>query len=188
MIATSDFKRGSTKILWNDEPWLVVEFQHVKPGKGGAFVRTKMRNLITQRILDETFRSGEKFPSPELKRNDVQYLYSDELYHFLDQESYEQVSFTAAQVACVKNYLKEETIYSVLRFRGEPIAVEPPMFMELRIVDTVPGVKGNTAQGGGNKPATLETGLTVQVPLYLSEGEVLKIDTRDGSYIERVNN
>jgi elongation factor P len=136
-------------------------------------------------MLEETFRSGEKFPSPGLERNEVQYLYSDDLYHFLDQESYEQVSFTGDQVATVKNYLKEDTIYSILKFRGEPIAVEPPMFMELRVTDTVPGVKGNTAQGG-SKPATLETGLVVQVPLFMNEDDVVKVDTRDGSYIERV--
>jgi len=185
MIATSNFKRGSTKILWNDEPWLVLEFQHVKPGKGGAFVRTKLKNLITQRILDETFRSGEKFPSPELERSEVQYLYSDDMYHFLDQDSYEQVSFTSKQIASVKNFLKQDTIYAVLRFRGEPILVEPPMFMALMVKETVPGVKGNTAQGG-SKPATLETGLVVQVPLFVNEGDSIKIDTRGGSYIERV--
>lgn len=185
MIATSDFRRGSTKILWREEPWLVVEFQHVKPGKGGAFVRTKLRNLISQRVLDETFRSGEKFPDPGLERLEVQYLYSDDMYHFLDQESYEQISFNKSQVANVKDYLKEDTIYVLRRFRGEPIMIEPPLFMELEVSETVPGVKGNTAQGG-SKPATLETGLVVQVPLFICEGEHVKVDTRDGSYIERV--
>lgn len=185
MITTSDFRRGSTKILWRDEPWVVLEFQHVKPGKGGAFVRTKMRNLISQRVLDETFRSGEKFPSPELERLDVQYLYSDDLFHFLDQESYEQISLNKNQVEDVKNYLKEDTIYTMRRFRGEPIVIEPPLFMELAVCQTVPGVKGNTAQGG-SKPATLETGLVVQVPLFVNEEDRVKVDTRDGSYIERV--
>lgn len=185
MIATSDFKRGSTKILWNDEPWVVMEFQHVKPGKGGAFVRTKMKNMITQRILEETFRSGEKFPSPDLERSAVQYLYSDDMYHFLDQDSFEQVAFTEEQIATVKDFLKADTVYSVLRFQGQPIAVEAPLFMNLAVTETVPGVKGNTAQGG-SKAATLETGLVVQVPLFVNEGDVLKVDTRDGSYIERV--
>lgn len=185
MIATSDFKRGSTKILWNDEPWVVVEFQHVKPGKGGAFVRTKLRNMITQRILEETFRSGEKFPSPEVERCEVQYLYSDGEYHFLDQSSYEQISFSEDQVGGVKNYLKEDIMYMMSRFRGEPIAIDPPLKMELAIKETVPGVKGNTAQGG-SKPATLETGLVVQVPLFVNEGDIVRIDTRDGSYIERI--
>lgn len=185
MIATSDFKRGSTKILWNDEPWVVVEFQHVKPGKGGAFVRTKLRNMITQRILEETFRSGEKFPSPEVERCEVQYLYSDGEYHFLDQSSYEQISFSEDQVGGVKSYLKEDIMYMMSRFRGEPIAIDPPLKMQLAIKETVPGVKGNTAQGG-SKPATLETGLVVQVPLFVNEGDVVRIDTRDGSYIERI--
>jgi elongation factor P len=186
VIATSDFKRGSTKILWNNEPWIVVSFQHVKPGKGGAFVRTKLKNLITGRILDETFRSGEKFPEPDLEHKKMQYLYADDMYHFMDQESYEQVSFNEPQVADVKKYLKEEIIYNVVNFQGRPIAVEPPMFMILKVVETIPGVKGNTAQGG-SKPATLETGLTIQVPLFISEGESVKVDTRDDKYIERVD-
>ena len=186
MISTSDFRRGSTKILWNKEPWLIVSFQHVKPGKGGAFVRTKLKNLITGRVLDETFRSGEKFPEPDLEYKKMQYLYADDMFHFMDQETYEQVSFNEEQVESVKKYLKEEIIYNVVNFQGRPIMVEPPMFMNLKIVDTVPGVKGNTAQGG-SKPATLETGLVVQVPLFISEGEVVKVDTRDDKYIERVD-
>ena len=186
MIATSDFKRGSTKILWNNEPWQVVEFQHVKPGKGGAFVRTKLKNLITQRILEETFRSGEKFPAPDLDKSQVQYLYADDQFHFLDQDSYEQISLEPDQVASVKKYLKEDTVYTLLRFSGDPISIEPPLFMELAVKETVPGVKGNTAQGG-SKPATLESGLVVQVPLFVNEEDIVKIDTRDGSYIERLS-
>ena len=186
MIATSDFKKGSTKLLWNDEPWLVVEFQHVKPGKGGAFVRTKLKNLITGRILDETFRSGEKFPDPDLEYKQMQYLYADDMYHFMDQNTYDQVAFGKKQIESVKNYLKEEIIYNIINFKGEPISVEPPMFMILEITETIPGVKGNTAQGG-SKPATLETGLVVQVPLFLREGERIKIDTRENKYIERAD-
>jgi len=186
VIATSDFRRGSTKVLWNNEPWLIVEFQHVKPGKGGAFVRTKLRNLVTGRILDETFRSGEKFDEPNLERKKMQYLYADDLYHFMDQESYEQVDLSADQVAVVKDYLKDEEIYSMLYFNGKPIAVEPPTFMILKVASTVPGVKGDTAQGG-NKPATLETGVTVQVPLFVNEGDRIKVDTRDDKYIERAD-
>lgn len=185
MIATSDFKRGSTKILWNDEPWLILEFQHVKPGKGGAFVRTKMRNLITQRVQEETFRSGEKFPSPGLEKSAVQYLYTDGDFHFLDQTSYEQISFSEKQIESVKNYLKEDTEYTLVKFQGEPISIDPPLFMNFVVKETVPGVKGNTAQGG-SKPATMESGLVVQVPLFVNEGDAVKIDTRDGSYIERV--
>ena len=184
MIATSDFRRGSTKILWNDEPWLVVEFQHVKPGKGGAFVRTKMKNLITQRLQEETFRSGEKFPSPDLELVQVQYLYADDNYNFLDQSSYEQLAFTEEQVAQVKDYLKQDTSYTMLKFRGEPISIEAPNFMVLAVASTVPGVKGNTAQGG-SKPATLETGVVVNVPLFVNEGDLIKVDTREGIYVER---
>ncbi len=184
MIATSDFRRGSTKILWNDEPWLVVEFQHVKPGKGGAFVRTKMKNLITQRLQEETFRSGEKFPHPELEMMQVQYLYADDAYNFLDQNSYEQVAFTAEQIASVVDYLKTDALYTLLKFRGEPISIEAPNFMNLMVKSTVPGVKGNTAQGG-SKPATLETGVVINVPLFINEGDVIKVDTRDNSYVER---
>jgi len=185
MIATSDFRRGFTKILWNDEPWVVMEFQHVKPGKGGAFVRTKMKNLITNRMQEETFRSGEKFSDPGLERIQVQYLYADDMYQFLDQSSYEQLGFSEAQVEQVKNYLKQDVVYSMLKFRGEPISIEAPNFMELAVVSTVPGVKGNTAQGG-SKPATLETGVVVDVPLFVNEGDIIKVDTRDSSYVERV--
>ncbi len=186
MISTSDFKKGSTKILWNNEPWIVIDFQHVKPGKGGAFVRTKMRNMITGRILDETFRSAERFPDPDLSNRSMQFLYADDLYHFLDQESYEQSDFTADQVAGVKDYLKDQEVYRVVFFKGKPITVEAPTFMNLVVKETVPGVKGNTAQGG-SKPATLETGITIQVPLFIKEGESIKVDTRSSIYIERVD-
>ena len=186
MIATSDFKRGTTKLLWNKEPWLVVEFQHVKPGKGGAFVRTKMKNLITGRLLEETFRSGEKFEDPDLETKSMQYLYADDLYHFMDQENFEQFDFNKDQIKSVKKYLKEGELYSVLFFKGSPISVEPPMFMVLEVKETIPGVKGDTAQGG-NKPATLETGIVVAVPLFINEGDRLKIDTRQNKYIERAD-
>jgi len=185
VISTSDFKRGATKILWNDEPWLIVEFQHVKPGKGGAFVRTKLKNLITGRMLEETFRSGEKFPEPDLESKQMQYLYSDEHYHFMDQEDFEQVSFDEQYVESVKKYLKESETYNVLIFKNKPIMIDPPLFLELEVKQTIPGIKGDTAQGG-SKPATLETGLVVQVPLFINEGDKVKIDTRDDKYIERV--
>jgi len=185
VISTSDFKKGSTKILWNDQPWVVLDYVMVKPGKGGAFARTKMRNMITGRILEETFRSGEKFPEPDLEYAQMQFLYADDMYHFMDQDSFEQVDFNRDQVAQVKKYLKDGIVYTVLSFEGSPISVQPPMFMELKVAETIPGVKGDTAQGG-NKPATLETGLVVQVPLFITEGDVLKVDTRDDKYIERV--
>ncbi len=166
---------------------MVIEFHHVKPGKGGAFVRTKMRNLVTGRTLEETFRSGEKFPEPDLEYKKMQYLYSDDLYHFMDQEDFEQIDFTTEQVATVINYLKEQEIYKVILFKGKPISVEPPTFMVLKIVDSPPGVRGDTAQGGATKQATLETGVVVQVPLFVNEGEHIKVDTRENKYIERVS-
>jgi elongation factor P len=186
VIATSDFKRGS-KILFRDEPYQVVDFQHVKPGKGGAFVRTKMKNLITGLIREETFRSGEKFPKPDLVYRDTQYLYADgDEYNFMDQENFDQMIFDKKQVADVRDYLKEQVIYTVLYFQGQPISINPPLFMELEIKETTPGVRGDTAQGGATKPATLETGLVVQVPLFVNEGDRIKVDTRDGVYVERV--
>lgn len=186
MISTSDFKRGQTKILWNNHPWIVVEFHHVKPGKGGAFVRTKMKNLKTGSLVEETFRSGEKFPQPDLEYKNIQFLYSDDLFHFMDQDSYEQIDFSATQIEEVKNYLKEGEQYRLVTFEGMPLSVEAPNFMTLKVESTVPGVKGNTAQGG-SKPATLETGVVVQVPLFVNEGEKIKVDTREDKYIERVD-
>jgi elongation factor P len=186
MIATSDFKKG-IKILFRDEPYSVLDYHHVKPGKGGAFVRTKMKNLITGLVREETFRSGEKFPSPDLAYKDMQYLYEDAgLYNFMDQDTYEQVALNKSQIEDVLDYLQEQTAYSILYFMDKPIAVNPPMFMELKIVETQPGVRGDTAQGGATKPATLETGLVVQVPLFVNEGEVIKVDTRNNEYIERI--
>lgn len=187
MITTSDFRKGSTKILFRDEPFLVVDFQHVKPGKGGAFVRTKMKNMITGLLLEETFRSGEKFPAPDLEYHQMQYLYPEgNDYHFLDQENYEQVSLSKKQIEDILPFLQEQIVYTVLYFTGRPIAVTPPMFLEIPVKETMPGVRGDTAQGGASKPATLETGLVVQVPLFVQEGDILKIDTRDASYIERI--
>jgi len=186
VIFPTDFKRGSTKILWKGEPWLVIEAQHVKPGKGGAFVRTKLKNLKTGRIFEETFRSGEKLPQPDLENKDMQYLYrEDSLYNFMDQEEYEQFEFNEDQIESVKKYLKEEEIYKIVFFEGKPILVEPPTFMTLEVTETVPGVRGNTAQGAATKPATVETGFSLQVPLFINEGDKIKIDTRDDKYIER---
>lgn len=186
MISTSDFRRGS-KILFRNEPYMVVDFQHVKPGKGGAFVRTKMKNMMTGLMHEETFRSGEKFSPPDLEYKKMQYLYEDTgLYNFMDQENYEQVALNKDQIEEVIPYLKEQEIYTILYFNDKPIGVTPPMFMELEVKDTPPGVRGDTAQGGATKPATLETGVVIQVPLFINEGEIIKIDTRDGIYIERV--
>lgn len=167
---------------------MVMDYHHVKPGKGGAFVRTKMKNMITGLMREELFRSGEKFSDPELAYKEMTYLYKDgDVYSFMDQESFDQVTLTAKQLDEVINYLKEQIIYTVLYFGDRPIGVTPPLFMELEVTETVPGVKGDTAQGGGSKPATLESGLVLQVPLFVNEGDILRIDTRDGKYIERMN-
>jgi elongation factor P len=186
VIATSDFKKGC-KILFRDEPYMVLDYHHVKPGKGGAFVRTKMRNMITGLIREETFRSGEKFDNPGLAYKNMQYLYEENgLYNFMDQSDYEQIELSKDQIEEVLDYLQEQSIYTVLYFKEKPIGVTPPMFMELMVKDTPPGVRGDTAQGAATKPATLETGLVVQVPLFVNEGDLVKIDTREGIYIERV--
>ncbi len=186
MISAGDFRKG-TKFVYNGEPHVVVSFQHVKPGKGGAFMRTKMRNMVTGSTYEETFRTEEKFKVPDLKYRPMQYLYSDvEGYHFMDQENYDQVALNKKQLEDVYDLLKEETIYTILYFQDNPIDVTPPIFMELKVVDSPPGVRGDTAQGSANKPAILETGLRVAVPLFVEEGEYVKVDTRDKSYIERV--
>ncbi len=186
MISASDFRKG-TKFLYRDEPHMVVGYQHVKPGKGGAFVRTKMKNLISGSTYEETFRSQDKFPDAGLERKQMQYLYEDDgFYNFMDQESYDQVSLNKNQIESILDFLKEQTIYDVLYFSEKPIAVTPPIFMELEVTETQPGVRGDTAKGGATKPATLETGFVVNVPLFVNEGDQVKIDTRDGKYIERV--
>jgi len=186
VILASDLRKG-TKFLYKGEPHIVIDFQHVKPGKGGAFMKTKMKNLISGSTYEETFRSEEKFQIPDLQYRQMQFLYTDgEDYNFMDQDSYDQLVFTKDQVETVVDYLKEQEVYDVLYFQEKPIAVNPPMFMNLKVVETVPGVKGNTAQGGATKPATMETGLVLQVPLFVNEGEVLKVDTRDGVYVERI--
>jgi len=185
VISTADFRNGA-KIELDGEPFIIIEFQHVKPGKGAAFVRTKIKSLTTGRVIDKTFRSGEKVETPNLEEKKMQYLYSDgDDYHFMDTESYEQTSLSTDQLGAGKDWLKENMEIEVLYHNGMPIGVEVPMFVELQIVQTDPGIKGDTASGG-SKPATLETGAVVKVPLYMEEGEVIKIDTRTGEYIERV--
>ncbi|MBI2775512.1 elongation factor P [Candidatus Dependentiae bacterium] len=186
MISAGDFRKG-TKILYKGEPYMVVDFQWTKPGKGGAYVKARMKNMISGLIHEDTFRSGEKLPQPDLEYRQMQFLYREgDIYHFLDQESYEQFSFNKDQVDEALPYMKEEIIYTILFFSERPIAVTPPLFVQLKVKETPPGVRGDTAQGGATKPATMETGLVLQVPLFVNEGETLKVDTRDGSYIERV--
>jgi len=186
VIATSDFKKG-VKILFRGEPYIVLDYAHVKPGKGGAFVRTKMKHLLTGLTHEETFRSGEKFERPDLEYRDMQYLYNDsELYYFMDQKTFEQHAFSFAQLSGISDYLKEQEVYTLLYFNGKAVAAMPPMFMELTITEAQPGVRGDTAQGGATKQAKLETGLVIQVPLFVNERDIIKIDTRSNEYIERV--
>lgn len=183
--STAQFRKG-LKIEMEGEPLVIVDFQHVKPGKGGAFVRTKMKSLISGNVLEKTFRSGEKVDVPDLEEKKMSFLYRDEDgYCFMDSQTYEQMTLTKDQIGDALGYIKENVEVEVLLHNGTPIGVELPMFLNLQIVETDPGVKGNTVSGG-SKPAKLETGLTIQVPLFVNEGEVVKVDTRTAQYIERV--
>jgi len=174
------------KIEIDGDPYIIVEFQHVKPGKGGAFVRTKMKSLKNGNVIDRTFRSGEKVDVPELEEKTMQYLYAaDKDRAFMDTSSYEQLTMSEKQLGDSINYLKENMEIKVLYFKGQPINIDIPMFVELKIARTDPGVRGDTASGG-SKPATLETGAVVKVPFYLNEGDIIKVDTRTGTFIERV--
>ena len=184
-VSTTEFRNG-LKIEIDGEPYVIVEFQHVKPGKGGAFVRTKFKSLKTGNVTDKTFRAGEKVDVPDLEEKTMQYLYAaDKDRAFMDTSTYEQVSMNEKQLGDSVSYLKENMEIKVLYHKGMPINIEVPMFVELAIARTDPGVRGDTASGG-SKPATLETGAVVKVPLYMNEGDVLKIDTRTGTFVERV--
>lgn len=185
MIATSDF-RGGLKIEMEGDPYSIVDYQHVKPGKGGAFVRTKLKNLKTGNLLEKTFRSGEKFNEPDMQEREMQFLYvQGEEFHFMDADSYEQLFVTATQLGSSKDFLKENMIVHILFYQGKPLTVELPVFVELKIVETAPGHRGDTATGG-TKLAKLESGAMVKVPLYIEEGTIVKVDTRTGAYVERV--
>jgi elongation factor P len=183
-VSTTEFKKG-LRIVHDGNPYQIVDFQHVKPGKGGAFVRTKIKHMRTGRVIDNTFRAGEKVELVEFEDKHMQFLYRDERYNFMDTETYEQLSLSADEVGEARLYLKENTEVDVLYIDGAPVTVEVPNFVELTITTTDPGVRGDTAQGG-SKPATLETGAVVQVPLFLNEGDVVKVDTRSGDYLGRV--
>lgn len=186
MISTADFRNGLVVQLDGDL-WEIVEFQHVKPGKGGAFVRTRFKNVLTGRILEKTFRSGEKMEEARLEERSWQYLYNDgDLFHFMDPESYEQIEVGSAVVGEASDWMRENQEISLLFHGSQVIKVNVPVAVVLRITKCDPGVQGDRASGG-TKPATLETGVTVQVPLFVSEGDRIKVDTRSGEYIERVN-
>jgi elongation factor P len=185
MYNTAEFKKG-LKIELDGSPFTIVDFQHVKPGKGGAFVRTKLKNLLNGRVLDQTFRSGERVKKPDLVEKEMQYLYKDgDSYCLMDNETYEQIMLTAEQVGDAVLFLTENMNLKVLIFNQQPVAVDLPNFVELTVAQAEPGVRGDTASGG-TKPATLESGAVIQVPLFINEGDRVKVDTRTASYIERL--
>lgn len=185
MIATSDFRKGA-KIEYKGEPCEIVDFQHVKMGRGGAVVRTKLKSLRTGNVLEDTFRSGEKFGTPALEEKEMQYLYvQDGMHYFMDMETYEQIPLTDAQLGEVKKFIKENMTVKILYYKGAPMTVEAPMFVELKVVDTEPAFRGDTASGS-SKPAKLESGAVVKVPFHIEVGDTLRIDTRTSEYIEKV--
>jgi len=184
MYSTPDFRKG-LRIELGNEPYVIVDFQHVKPGKGGAFVRTKLKNLLNGRVVDKTFRSGEKVGKPDMEEKEMQFLYKDDEYHFMDNSSYEQIALSGEVIGDSRNFLQENTNVTILFYQNRPINLELPIFVELEVVEAEPGVKGDTASGA-SKPVTVETGAKIQVPLFIEEGDRLKIDTRTGEYIERV--
>ena len=185
MISAGEFRNGVT-IELDGGIFTITDFQHVKPGKGAAFVRSTLRNLETGSIVEKTFRPSEKMPRAHIERRDLQYLYNDgQLYYFMDTESFEQIEINASEVAENMVYVKENEMVKILEHNGRIFGIEPPMFVELAITETEPGFKGDTAQGA-TKPATVETGATIKVPLFISIGEVVKIDTRTGEYLGRV--
>ncbi len=185
MISAGDFRNGVT-IEYEGNVYQIIEFQHVKPGKGAAFVRTKLKNIISGGVVEKTFRPTEKCPTARIDRKDMQYLYSDgDLYYFMDTENFEQLAINKDNVGDALKFVKENDMCKVCSYNGNVFSVEPPMFVELVVTDTEPGFKGDTATGA-TKPATVETGATVAVPLFVNEGDVIKIDTRTGEYLSRV--
>lgn len=184
-ITTSDFKNGLT-IQHEGEIYVIVEFQHIKPGKGQAFVRTKLRNIKTGAVIQKNFRIGEEFEPAYLERREMEYLYNDgENYYFMDTRDFEQYAVPLKLIEEVVDWLTPNMICEVFLFEGKPVVVNPPDFVELEVIETDPGVKGDT-QSGGSKPAKLETGKVIQVPLFIKVGDKVKVDTRNGTYVTRV--
>ena len=185
MISAGDFKNGIT-LEMEGNVYQVIEFQHVKPGKGAAFVRTKLKNIISGGVIERSFRPTEKFPTARIDRVDMQYLYSDgDLYYFMNVETYDQIALAADVIGDSLKFVKENEMVKVCSFNGKVYSVEPPLFVELEVTETEPGLKGDTATGA-TKPATVETGAVVMVPLFVEIGDKLKIDTRTGEYLSRV--
>ncbi|MBM6829495.1 elongation factor P [Anaerotignum lactatifermentans] len=187
MISAGDLRNGVT-MEYEGEVYSVLEFQHVKPGKGAAFVRTRLKNIKTGAVVEKTFRPTEKMSKAHIDRQDMQYLYTDgELYHFMNNETFDQIALNASDVGDALKFVKENETVKILSHDGNVFGIEPPLFVELEITETEPGFAGNTAQGA-TKPAIVETGASVQVPLFINQGEIIKIDTRTGEYLSRVNN
>ncbi len=185
MISAGDFRNGIT-IELEGNVFQIIEFQHVKPGKGAAFVRTKLKNIKSGGVVEKTFRPTEKCPQARIDRREMQYLYADgDLYNFMDTENYEQMAMSVADIKDSMKFVKENEMVKMLSHNGSVFAVEPPLFVELEITETEPGFKGDTATGA-TKPAVVETGATVYVPLFVNQGDVIKIDTRTGEYLSRV--
>ena len=185
MISAGDFKNGVTVEI-DGNIYQILEFQHVKPGKGAAFVRTKLKNIISGGVVEKTFRPTEKFPKAHIDRKDMQYLYRDgDLFNFMDVETYDQIALNEDVVGDSLKFVKENEVVKICSHNGNVFSVEPPLFVELAITETEPGFKGDTAQGA-TKPATVEAGAIVMVPLFVEQGDVLKIDTRSGEYLSRV--
>jgi len=185
MVSAGEFRNGIT-IEMDNSIYQIIEFQHVKPGKGAAFVRTKLRNIVNGGVTEKTFRPTEKYPLAHIDRSDMQYLYSDgDLYHFMNVENFEQIAMTKEATLDALKFVKENDMVKMLAHNGNVFAIEPPLFVELLITDTEPGFKGDTAQGA-TKPAIVETGATVYVPLFVEQGDRISIDTRSGEYMKRV--
>ena len=184
MVTAGDFRNGLTFDM-DGSVMQIIEFQHVKPGKGAAFVRTKLRNVISGAVVEKTFNPTDKYPVALVERKEMQYLYNDgELYYFMDMDSYEQLPIDKSKLGDNFRFVKEEMMCKIMSYKGNVFGVEPPMFVELKVTETEPGFKGDTATGA-SKPATLETGASIKVPLFIDIGDVLKIDTRTGEYLER---
>lgn len=185
MISAGDFRNGLTVEI-DGVVYQIVEFQHVKPGKGAAFVRTKLRDIMNGGVTERSFRPTEKFPPAHIERSDMQYLYNDgEMYHFMNTETYDQIALTSEAVGDSLKFVKENDMVKMLSYKGVVFAIEPPLFVELEVTHTEPGFKGDTATGA-TKPATVETGATIQVPLFINTGDRISIDTRTGEYMKRV--
>ncbi|MGN0270858.1 MAG: elongation factor P [Candidatus Weimeria sp.] len=185
MVTAGDFKNGIT-IEYDNGVYQIIEFQHVKPGKGAAFVRTKLKDIKNGGVIETSFRPTEKFPQAHIDRRDMQYLYNDgDLYYFMDTETYDQISLPKEEIGDSLKFVKENEMVKICSHNGDVFAVEPPLFVELEVTETEPGLKGNTATGA-TKPATLETGAEVMVPLFVNTGDKLQIDTRTGEYLKRV--